>query len=681
MMSGFERLFQPIRIGQMELKNRIVMPGMGTNLATEDGFITQESNDYYEERAKGGCGMVIVEVSCVDYPRGKVLLHEQSIDDDKFLPGLSTLAASIQRHGARASIQLHHGGRASMSFCGGESVGPSPILSPEVWAEVPRELGLDEIAGVVDCFARGAKRAKRAGFDGVEIHAGHSYIINNFLSSASNRRSDAYGGELKNRARLLLEIIEAVRGAVGAVYPVWCRVNGTEYGLEGGITSDEARQVARMLEQAGVDAINVSANGYGLDILQGPMVHYPGNLIPLAEGIREMVNIPVMVAGRIAPSLAELALREGKADIILMGRRLIADPELPRKLSEGRLYEVRPCIYCYVCFEHIWRQEKLRCTVNPAAGREGEHKVQAATEAKRVLVVGGGPAGMEAAKVAAERGHRVTLCEKGKRLGGTLRLVSILKSEIENLVSNMRSQLEKCGVEVIAGREVTEELLDDLKPNAAVVAVGPRFTLPHIPGIGNNNVLNGVDIRRMIVGDLNPARLKNLAGKRPLWYLAAIPLGRFPPSVLRRFSRIWLPFGKRVVIIGGDRPGCEIAEFLAARGKEVTIIERGRKLAKEEVLLPRRLLLSELERLGVVALTNARCEEITEKGVKIVSEEGAESIIEADTVILAISPEPNTELVELLRRRVTEVYLAGDCSEPGGIRDAVSSGAQVAKGL
>lgn len=388
----FPRLFQPLQTGNLSLKNRIVMPAMGTGYGTPDGQVTQRSIDYYEARAQGGVGTIIVEVTCVQPPIGKSTPNELAIDQDRYIPGLRKLAQAIQRHGARALIQLHHAGIAAPTrFTGLQPVGPSPVTRPG--GDPPRELTKEEIEELVACFARGAVRAQKAGFDGVEIHGAHRYIFAQFLSRTWNRRQDEYGGDLENRARFLLDTVRAIRQATGSSFPLWCRINGIEEGIEKGdpegLTNDEAKIVARMLQDASVEVLNVSANH----------PHYPTPRIPAfprgwatgwAAEIKKAVRVPVATVGRIDIPLAERLLEEEKADLVVIGRGLIADPDLPRKAAAGRLDDVIPCLSCSWC-EYIHSQPGriVECAINATVGREREYALQPASRPKKVLVVGG----------------------------------------------------------------------------------------------------------------------------------------------------------------------------------------------------------------------------------------------------------------------------------------------------
>lgn len=336
----FQKLFEPGRIGAMEIKNRIVMPAMATNLASEDGYITDQIISYYEERAKGGVGLVVVEFSCVEFPRGRPTSRQVSIADDRYLPGLTKLAQAIRRHGARAAIQLHHGGRqvsSRIAYC--QPAAPSPVPKPSSLiagtrrkVDIPHELTIGEIEELIGLFGQAAERAKRAGFDGVEIHGASDYLIAQFLSSAANRRTDRYGGKLENRVRFLSEVIQAVRASVGKTYPVWCRINGRQYGQEGVITLEEAKETAKIIQEEGVDAISQSLWIFELDPGMPPLSAEPhGSRQHLATALKSVVSVPVISAGRLTPELGEEILREGKSDFIAIGRGLLADPEIPNR--------------------------------------------------------------------------------------------------------------------------------------------------------------------------------------------------------------------------------------------------------------------------------------------------------------------------------------------------------------
>jgi len=629
----FPKLFEPGRIGRLELKNRLVMPPMATNYASKDGSVAQRQIDYYEERAKGGVGLVIVEITCVDSPVGKGTVRQICIDDDRFIPDLSRLAAAIKQHGAKAAIQIHHAGRqTSARFTGHQPVAPSPISVPG--SEQPRELTSEEIAALVAKFAEAAERAKKAGFDGVEIHGAHGYLISEFLSPLSNHRQDAYGGSIENRARFLLEVIEAIRERVGRDYPVWCRLSAMEIGAEGGITLEETQVVAQLAEKAGVDAIHVSAHTVG-PARRPPLAQPPCSFVPLAEGVKKVVSIPVITVGRIPPELGEDVLGDGKADFISIGRPLLADPHLLQKVAMGRTEDIRPCLYCLTCLDSMnWRKEGVCCVVNPTLGREREYELKPTGSPKKVVVVGGGPGGMEAARVAALREHKVALFDEADELGGQLLLAAKppFKDTIETFRKYLVGQMTKLGVELRLRQRFNADMLNELKPDAVVLATGVKPFIPQIPGIQSKKVIQANEV---------------LAGAET---------------------------GERVAVIGGELVGCETALYLVERGKKVTIMRRGPELATKVHQFIREPLLGRLKYRGVSMLTGVEYEEITEAGVAIRTGAGERKVVEADTVVLAAGAVPDTELLSVLQGRVAQVFSVGDCVEPRGIREAVEEG-------
>jgi len=638
-----KKLFEPLSIGEMRLRNRIVMPPMVTSFGSSDGHVTEHAIGYYEERAKGGVGLIIVEATCVDSPIGKLSPYQLVIDDDSFIPGLSDLARAIQEHGAKSAIQLHHaGGNTSSAVTGLQPVGPSAVPLQE--KDLPRELTLEEISEVTQRFARAAGRAKKAGFDGVEIHAAHGYLISQFLSSAFNKRQDDYGGSLANRARLLLEIIAATKEVVGQSYPVWCRVNGREYGIQGGITVEETQSVAQMVEEAGAVAVHVSAFALGADPRNLPPAAQPrGALVRFAEAVKSVVSIPVITVGRIDPLLGERILTEGRADLIAIGRGLLADPYLPQKAAAGRLEDIAPCIACGTCFVNINSQKDgMLCGVNPAVGNELEYAIEPAVKSKKVAVIGGGPAGMEAARVAALRGHQVVLFEKAEELGGQLTIATVppYKSEIANLTQYLATQVHKAGVKLELGKEATASEVQMITPDAVILATGVTPFIPEIPGIERENVVIAEDV---------------LAGR----------------------ARV----GERAIVIGGELVGCETAEFLADAGKTVTITRRGPSMAAAVAPMIGQPLVGRLSAKGVTMLTGVKYEEVNDEGLVITTGDGEKRTIPADTIVLAAGSRPNTELIQQLGDSIPELYQVGDCVQPQGIREAIADGLRIARAL
>lgn len=633
----FKKLFEPARIGQMQLKNRIVMPPMGTGYATDEGYVSQRLIDYHEARAKGGVGLIIVEVTAPSLQcKGP---RQLTIGNDSYIPSWRGLVETVHKYGTKIAVQLEHSG---MEIRGGEyiQVAPSPIPVPS--REPPHELTTDEIGEIVQWFAAAARRAREAGFDGVELHGATSYLISSFLSSATNVRKDRYGGTVENKARFLVEILQAIRKEVGPDYPVWPRLNAQQYGLKNGVTIEETKQVVQMAVDAGAQAIHQSAWGAGSYVLVA-VPELQGSNVHLAAEIKKVTSVPVIVMGRLDPEIGERVLEEGKADLISIGRRLIADPELPNKAAEGRLDEIIPCIACIDCLGRRGvTSEGMVCAVNATVGREREYRIQPADKAKKVVVVGGGPAGMESARVAALRGHQVVLFEKEPRLGGQLNVAALPphKDRILPLINYMAKQVEKSGVGVRLGTEATSEFITEGKPDAVVVAVGGNLVIPEIPGADKPNVVTAVDV---------------LSGEAEV--------------------------GQNVVIIGGGMVGCETGDLLAERGKRVTIIEILERMAADMMPYIRRGLIDRLRGKQVAMLTSTTCEEITESSVTVTTSKGQKQTIQADTIILAVGYKANDDLFKALEGKVPEVYRIGDSSRPAQILEAINDGYRVGLSL
>lgn len=680
---SFQQLLKPGRIGTLELKNRIVMAPMGNGYGTVDGYVTDRLKAWFEERAKGGVGLIIVGVVPVDYPRGCTEPGQIGISDDRFIPGLIELANSVHRFGAKIALQLLHGGRISSTSIHPENVplGPSPIPLYD-GAEAPRELTVEDINHLVLLFADAAERAQKASFDGVEIHAGHGYLLDSFLSRHDNKRQDEYGGSLENRSQFLLEVIDGIRNRVGRDYPLWPRINGRTFGIEDGTTLEEALQVSKWLEQSGVDAIHVSGYGgsLGVGFTEAPLVHRPGNLLPTAQTIKREVNVPIIAVGRISPELGEQTLCEGNADFIAMGRQLLADPHLPNKLADGKRKNIRPCISCYTCVDQNFYQQPIICAVNAAVGREASYNLQPANNPKRVTIIGGGPAGMEAARVAALRAHEVALYEKENRLGGSLFFAAIARKENGDLIVYLERELHRLDVKVHLGVEVTPDSIQKEKPDVVIVATGADYPELAIPGIARKNVLGSEEFRGLINGRFGPGIRKKLTFSQRLMLTIGTPVLRnfLTPAIARRLTQWWMPVGKQVVIIGGDLVGCELAEFLAERGRKVSIVEKSKRLAPEMAIPLWWILKDQLKQRGVTMLRRVVCEEINNRGVIISDANGAKQTIVADTIILAPGVKSNLELFDAAKAKGIDARLAGDCAELRLIKGSIADGADVA---
>lgn len=707
--AGFAHLSSPGRIGPAQVRNRIVMSPMGTNLAEADGRAGERIQRYYEERARGGAGLIVVGVAAVAWPAGTCIPRQLGVSNDEFLPGLTDLARRIHTHGAKAALQLQHAGKvATQDIAGGRPLWvPSVVggkmgdlmndLSPREIAAITgafsrpgaklafHEISLADVTTVVQWFSDAADRARRAGFDAVEIHGAHGYLLSSFLSPASNARTDAYGGDAEGRARLLCDVIRAVKERVGRDLAVWVRIDATEFRVENGISISDAARTAELAEAAGADAIHVSAYAdptCGVAFTDAPLVHSPAGYVPYAATIKRRVRVPVIAVGRIGASEANALVAEGKADFIAMARALLADPDLPQKLASGRPDEVRPCIYCYACVGRIFLNEPVVCAVNPATGREAETETKPAASRRRILVVGGGPGGMEVARIAALRGHRVTLCERQRRLGGTLLFSSLVYEPNGRLIRFLEGALRRAGVDVRLGEDVTPERVRALAPDAVVVATGARREPPPLPGALRTNVLSGDDLRSLLTGDDPSVAREKLS---PVGRLL-VGAGRLAGVTgdmerARELTRRWMPLGRDVVIVGGGLVGVELAEFLSERERRVTVLEEGATLAPEMALPRRWRALFEARERGVRFVTRARPLEIDAKGVWYDAGSGDRKLVAADHVILATGAREDRSLAESLRGLGVEVHLVGDCDGVGWVEGAMLSAARVAARL
>ncbi len=692
-------------IAGMRLRNRTILAAMGTEYILEDGSLGDRAMDYYEARAAGGAGMIVLETSSVAWPLGMSMPRMLGLSSDEFLPGLRALAERVHRHDCRIAAQLNHSGKVSAY----DVVEGRQILVPSIpkpaandmgngltmaeMANFVRAAGPDgkgprfkemdqaDIDWVIECFASAAKRVATAGFDAVEIHAGHGYLLSSFLSPYANRREDDYGGELANRARLLLQVVDAIKLAVGDDFPIMVRLDACEYRTEGGIKLDDAVQVSQWLDKAGCHAINVSAysNNSAIGFTEGPLVHQPGGYIDFAKAIRSAVTIPVIAVGRIEPDVAERHIAQGDFDFLAMGRKLLADPELPNKLRDGRQQDIRPCIYCYVCVSQIFINKALCCAVNPATGEEASlMRSVPAPQPKSILVVGGGPAGMEAARVLAERGHTVTLWEKDDQLGGTLRVAALAYEPNGKLIDYLARGLEASSAQVVLNKMASADDIRAARPDSVVLAVGARRQAPSLQGKDLPHVLDGEALRDMLFAGDAHGKL-TLVQRLMLRLMHAFRLNRNIER-MRRLSRLYMPIGRRVVIIGGGLVGVEVAELLVERGRDVTVLEPGRDFGSELSIVRRWRVLHGLSEHGVRLLAHATVSAITPSEV-VFEREGESQRVAADTVIIAQGADANTALEEALRASGLDVHNIGDSAQIGYIEGAVRSARELAVSL
>ncbi len=616
---------------------------MVTDYAYEDGAVTDRFRAYHVERAKGGVGLIIVEASYL-LIGGRGFQNQLGIHSDKLIAGLRSLTDAVHAHGAKIAIQLYHAGRQTTSAATGEPiVAPSPIKDPTE-PETPRELSRDEIAGIVRAFAEAARRAKAAGFDAVEIHGAHGYLVSEFMTAYANKRTDEYGGSLENRLRFPIEIVRAVRQAVGPDYAILFRMNGDDK-VPGGNTLEDAKAIAKRLEQEGVNAIHVSAGVYeSVPWIIQPMYMPRACLAELAAGVKSVVKIPVIAVGRINdPGVAEALLADGKADLVSMGRQLLADPDTPRKIAEGRVEEIRRCIACCQgCIDELFQNHPITCTVNPRTGFEAQFPMSRASRPRKVLVIGGGPAGMEAARVAATRGHAVTLWERGPSLGGQLPLASGTpqKGEFATFLEFLTKELARLKVNTQLNKEGTLDAIHAEKPDVVVVATGAKPAKLNVPGADRKNVVMAWDV---------------IAGKAQV--------------------------GRKVAIIGGGLVGCETAEFLAEKGHEVTIFEMLPRIGWDVGPIVGALLFDRLEKHGVKSVTGARTTAITDGGVTVDRDGRSETFAGFDSVVVAVGSVPEDALAKQLEGSGIDYYVIGDAWNPRRITHAVYEGLRVAHEL
>lgn len=636
-------LLSPIKIGTMEVKNRFVVPPMGTNFANPDGSMSRQLIDYWAARAKGGYGLLIVEIAAVD-PLGKAIPWQLGIWDDKFISGWKQLTDEVHKYGAKIAVQLHHAGRQTThEVIGAQPVAPSAIPCP-VDREMPREFTTEEVYDLIEKFGDAARRAMDAGFDAVEVHGAHGYLIAQFMSAYSNKRIDEFGGDFMSRMRFPTEIIKNIRRKVGNGYPIIFRLSGDER-VPGGRTIDESRMVARVMEEVGVDSLHVSTSVYGsMPWLIAPSAVAPGFNVYASEEIKKVVNIPVIAVGRInEPLMAEDILEDGKADMVSLGRESLADPELPNKVAAGMIEEISPCIGCMqACVGYLFDPNylKISCLVNPFTGREGDLIIEKTEKPKRVMVIGGGPGGLEVAWVLAKRGHKVTLYEKENVLGGQFRIGAIppTKQDILKAIRYYITMGKKYGVEYKMGVEVTEDHIVKENPDVVILATGGVPLVPNIKGIENPGFVEAVDI---------------LEGKKEA--------------------------GMNVLVVGGGMVGVETADFLGEHHHKVTIVEMLPEIAKDEQDAVKYFLLERLNKYGVKAVTGATVKEFVDDGVVYEKDGKEEKLTGFDTVVLAMGVKAYNPLEEKIKGKIPDnVYVIGDAVKARKAVEAIEEAARVA---
>ncbi len=629
-----KHLFSPITINGVTLRNRIVVPPMDTGYGSTEGEVTDQTIAYYRRRAEGGMGLIIVEYTSID-PGGRCTGTQLAVYDDRYVPGLRRLTEACHRHGAKVALQIHHGGlRARPQHSGGEIVAPSAI--PEGY--VPRVLTIPEIEELNDAFGQAARRAKEAGFDAVEIHGAHGYLINQFLSPWFNRRTDAYGGTFEKRLRFPLEVIRRVREVVGPDFLVGYRISAEELPLGKGLTIKDTARIAPRLVEAGIDVIHVSIGNLpgSLPAVIGPMAKDWGFNVYSAAAVKRVVDIPVITVGRISDvHLADRIVSDGHADLVAMGRASLADPDFPNKAAEGRYQEIRRCFGCADACTQPYRH----CNNNPELGREARWDLTPVQSPKAVWVIGGGVAGMEAALVAAQRGHRVTLFEQAAKLGGQIHPAAAPphKEELLNAITNRVPLLHKHGVDIRLNTRVTAAMVQEARPDAVILATGSLPALPPIPGLDRPEVVLAKDV---------------LVGKAFV--------------------------GPKVAVLGGGMVGSETAEYLADHHREVTIIEMLDQVAGDMPRIPRPYLLHRLKQLGVEMITGAKVQAITDQGVLVDKNGLIELVPGFSNIVLALGGRPVDELAQELDGVVEALFLVGDARQVARIAEATGQAAEAA---
>ncbi|MBT3797550.1 MAG: FAD-dependent oxidoreductase [Porticoccaceae bacterium] len=705
----YQKLLSSGSIGGLTLKNRIVLAAMGSNYAGADGHATEKLQAYYEERAKGGVGLIILETSAVSWPAGASMPYMLGFSKDEFIPDLQSLTNRVHKHGAKIAAQLNHSGKVAQedTIAGRLIPVPSipdkqrsdlmPLLSSAELSTFIKGAGPDgkgpryEVLSTtlikveVQHFAAAAKRAKQAGFDAVEIHAGHGYLISSFLSPAVNKRTDDYGGSTENRSRLLVEIIQAVRAEVGQHFPILVRLDAKEYRIDNGIVLDDFLITAKLAEQAGADALDISAYGNSsksIAFTEAPLVHEPGGFIPFARLAKKAVSIPIIAVGRIELQQGENGLAAGDFDFVAMGRKLLADPDLPNKVDAGTTGLIRPCIYCYICVSQIFINQPMKCAVNASLGNEYLDKniIYSTALQKKTLVIGSGPSGMEAARLLALRGHRVSIWEKDKDLGGTVRVAALAYEPNWRLISYLKNSLDDLGVDIILNKKATAEQIAAEAPDQVIIATGAIRTAPDIKGNELRHVFDGEQLRGLLFGS-DAQVIKKLS----LFEQVMLTCGRWSQllrhiGALRLLSRLWLPMAKKITIIGGDLVGLELAEFLVARGRKVQVLEPSPTLGINLSIVRRSQLIHQLKEHGAELFTRCEISEITQSGVQY-QMDGKAHISACGQVIIAMGAEENLSLYEQIGALGLPVKVIGDCAEVGYIHGAIQTAREAVMSL
>ncbi len=648
-LAELSKLFSPVNIGNLSIKNRMALAPMDVGMINPDGSLTERVVDYYEERARGGVGLIITQfTSVVDDQR----MDSPGVFSGRQVAGLNYLAETVQEYGARIFLQIaHHGGRAVKSITGLQPVAPSAISTP-LYQDTPRELSKQEIEELVEKFTQAAKWAKIAGFDGVEIHGAHTYLIGQFISPHTNRREDEYGRDFEGRMRFPAEIIREIKKECGRVFPVGFKFSAYEH-LKGGVELELAKKIAQHMEKIGVDYLHVASTTYELDGYRyldvSPLYTPPGEVIELAARIKSGISVPIIAGGGVVdPFYAEQVLEERKVDLIALGRALIADPYWPLKVEEDRIEEIIPCVRCNQCHKRLFSGQEVRCAVNPSLGKERKYRIAKANRAKKIVVIGGGPAGLEAALTLEKRGHKVILHEKNKRLGGNMIPSSVpgFKKDVKRLLDYYLRKIEKSCVELKLEQRADVSIIIGEDPEVVVLATGAEHVIPRVPGL-----------------------------KREAFYTAV--------EVLDDQDKLGL--GERIIVLGAGLVGCEIAWHLSLQGKKVKLFDvlSLSEILQDEHSTNRFYLLYSLKEQGVLILASRKILKVEGKQAIFKKNDGSEESYLFDSLIISVGFESRDTLFQELRESEfkRKVYKIGDCVEPRDFYHAIQEGAKVGREL
>lgn len=624
----FPNMFSPIQIGNVTVPNRFVVPPMGNNFANTDGTLSERSKAYYQERAKGGFGLITIE-STVVYKEAKGGPRKPCLFSDDTVESFKEVADACHEYGAKVSIQLQHAGPEGNSKLAGYPLKAASAMPAACGREVPEAVSNEEIYRIIECYGDAARRAQQAGIDMVEVHCAHGYLVSTFISERTNHRTDEFGGCFENRMRLPRLIIENIRKKTGGNLPILCRINASDE-VEGGQSVQDASAVAAYLEEeCGVDALNITRAVHLRDeFMWAPGVTHGGFNADLVSEIKRAVTVPVIAVGRFTePQYAELLVKQGRADLIAFGRQSIADPELPNKARTGHLEEMMPCIGCLLgCVPNMFAGKPVSCAVNPCVGREAE--ITPAEVSKKVVVVGGGPAGLYAATLCAKKGHNVTLLEKGAELGGSFRIASFPtgKGQLSSAIRAMIVRCEKAGVDIRLNTEADADTLKELHADAIILATGSTPLILPIPGLNESGYVTAQDM---------------LLGKAEV--------------------------GKKALVVGGGMVGCEAAEYLAERGHEVAIIEMKDVIAADVVPENRRYMFENFARNHVQLQPGAKVGQFYTDGVDYTMADGTSGSLRGfDSVVLAMGTRKYDPLSEAAASAAKEVVVIGEALQSPG---------------